>query len=87
MEGKTWIDPRKGVLTPGQEKFGDDLWVNKGIMEAVDGLAISIADNKGLQAAKEAVIKKLGEDKAEEYVTFLYQVVDAIFVGLGYTEE
>lgn len=82
-----WQDPRVGVLTPEQEQVADELWKNKGVMEALDGLGIKLADNKGIEAGKEALIKKIGIEKAKEVLTWLYQVIDAIFIVLTHHQE
>ena len=41
------MEERKGFFTPEQEKLLDDLYDGKGIVEALDGLAIRSADNYG----------------------------------------
>lgn len=67
-------ETRKGVLTPEQEKILDDLVKLKGIAEALDGPAITIIDNQG--------IERLLEKVPAETKEIIYQVVDMIFKGL-----
>ena len=67
-------DTREGFLTPEQEKILDDLYEGKGIIEAVDGLAIRIADNKGLQQLKSKI--------PSDVLPVIYEVIDSVFEAL-----
>lgn len=69
------MDTRKGFLTPEQEKKVDDLAVfqNK-FAEALDGPAISMADNQGLERLKPAIIEKY-----PDALPMIYEIIDAIF--------
>ena len=65
---------RKGVMTPEQEQILDDLIKVPGIGEALDGPAISIIDNQG--------IDRLLEKATPETKQAIYEVVDILFAGL-----
>ena len=69
------MEDRKGVMTPEQEKLLDELVELKGIAEALDGPAISLIDNQG--------IERLMEKANQETKEIIYQVVDMIFEGLS----
>lgn len=69
------MEERKGFLTPNQEKGLDELWVNKGLVEAADGPAIRLADNLGLERAKKEI--------PAEYLPVIYGVIDEILKSLG----
>lgn len=69
------MEERKGILTPNQEKGADELWVNKGVMEAVDGPAIKLADNQ--------VIERLKGKIPVEYHSSIYEIVDELFRAFG----
>ena len=71
-------EERVGFLLPEQEKQLDDLIELKGIAEAVDGLAIKMADNKGLELLKAKI--------PAEYLPVIYEVVDEIFNYLPKSE-
>jgi len=71
-------DTRKGFLLPEQEKITDDLIDLKGIAELIDGTAISLADNQGLERLKRKLVEKFGE----EVLPAIYEIVDAIFIPL-----
>ena len=66
---------RKGALTPDQEKILDELIKLKGVAEALDGAAISLIDNQG--------IDRLLAKASPEVKEIVYQVVDMIFDGLS----
>jgi hypothetical protein len=68
---------RKGFLTSEQEKQVDDLVELNGIAEALDGPAITLADNQGLERLKAGIIEKY-----PEILPTMYEVVDAIFAAL-----
>jgi len=68
------MEERKGFFTPEQEQILDDLYEGKGIVEALDGLAIRAADNYGLQKLKEKI--------PETYLPIIYEVIDQIFEAL-----
>ncbi len=75
---------RKGILTPEQEKTLDGLLVlNNKAAEAVDGLAISLIDNQGIERLKEKMEANY-PGALEEYV---YPIIDAIFDGLEKIKE
>jgi len=70
---------RKGVMTADQEKILDNLieFDNK-IVEAADGLAITLIDNKGIEILKDKLEAKYPGASEE----FVYPIIDAIFEGL-----
>ena len=69
---------RKGFLTPEQEKVLDGLLkFNNKIAESVDGLAIQLIDNQGLERLK-AKIEALHPGA----VALVYEVVDELFNAL-----
>lgn len=76
------MEERKGFLTPDQEKLLDELIVLKGVSEALDGPAIRIADNVGLQKLKDKLLVE-----SPEVLELIYMVVDEIFTALGSLEE
>lgn len=65
---------RKGFFTPDQEKMLDDLYDGKGILEALDGVAIRLADNKGLEKLKEKI--------PEDVLPVIYEIIDQIFIAI-----
>jgi len=65
---------RKGFLTPEQEKVLDELVELKGIAEALDGPAITLIDNQGLERLKEKI--------PAEVLPIVYEVIDEIFRSL-----
>jgi hypothetical protein len=68
-------DTRKGFLTPEQEKKVDDLVVLQSkLAEALDGPAIALADNQGLERLKVKLVEKW-----PEALPIMYEIVDAIF--------
>ena len=69
------MDERKGILTPDQEKLLDKLAEFKGIAEAVDGVAISLIDNQGIEKLKAKI--------PPEYLPVVYEIVDEIFKALA----
>lgn len=69
------MEERKGFFTPNQEKGIDELIELKGIAEKLDGLAIKLADNKGLEKLKSKV--------PGEYLPVIYEVVDEVLLALG----
>ena len=77
METNEFVDDRLGFLTPDEEKKADTYLKLKGLWEAVDGPAIKIADNQGLQLLKE----KFLADKPD-VVAIVYEVIDAVFAIL-----
>lgn len=76
---------RKGILTPDQEKTLDKIIViNNKLGESVDGLAISLIDNQVIEQLKSALESKY--PGATE--TYVYPIIDALFVGIdAITEE
>jgi len=72
------MEERKGFLTPEQEKQLDDLIELKGIAEALDGAAIKLADNQGLERLKAKI--------PEDVLPVVYEVIDEIFKALSLTE-
>jgi hypothetical protein len=72
------MEERKGFLTPEQEKILDELIKLKGIAEKVDGIAIQLIDNQGLERLKKTI-----EEKHPGAKELIYQVIDAIFLGLA----
>jgi len=71
------MEERKGFLTPDQEAKLDKLIKLKGITEAVDGPAIKIADNVGLEKLKAKL-----QAENPEIIPFIYTVIDEIFAAL-----
>lgn len=71
------MEERKGFLTPEQEKKLDALIELKGVMEAVDGPAIKIADNVGLEKLKAKIVAE-----NPELLDIIYQVIDEIMAAL-----
>lgn len=71
------MEERKGFLTPEQEKKLDALIELKGIYEAMDGPAIKIADNVGLEKLKSKIVTD-----NPDVLPFIYQVVDEIMAAL-----
>lgn len=70
---------RKGFLTPEQEKTLDGLLkFNNKIVESVDGLAIQLIDNQGLERLKAKI-----EELHPGAVALVYEVVDELFNALG----
>lgn len=67
-------EERKGILTPEQEKILDDVMQFKGVAEKIDGLAIQVIDNQGLERLKQQMEEKY-PGCSEEYV---YPVVDSL---------
>lgn len=71
-------DTRKGFLLPEQEKLLDELIELKGIAEALDGTAIKITDNTGLQKLKEKIFAE-----KPEMLEMIYMVIDELFLALN----
>lgn len=71
------MEERIGFLTPEQEKKLDELIELKGISEALDGPAIKIADNVGLQKLKEKLLAS-----QPDILPIIYQIIDEIFSAL-----
>jgi hypothetical protein len=71
-------DTRKGFLTPDQEQQLDAVIQGSKLVEALDGPAIKIADNQGLERLKPAMVEKFGPEVLE----MVYEVVDTIFESL-----
>jgi len=71
-------EERKGALTPDQEKTLDKLVkLNNKLAEALDGPAISLIDNQGIERILDAADKKNPEIRP-----VVLEVVDIIFAGL-----
>jgi len=70
-------DERKGFLTPEQEKQADLLIKAKGIAEALDGPAITLTDNQGLERLKTQLVEKY-----PDVLPIVYEIIDAIFAVL-----
>jgi hypothetical protein len=71
------MEERKGFLTPEQEKKLDTLIELKGIYEALDGTAIKIADNIGLEKLKAKITAE-----NPDVLPIIYQVIDEIMASL-----
>lgn len=70
---------RKGVLTPEQEQVLDRLVkFNSPVAEKLDGPAITLIDNQGLERLKNSMEEKYPGSTEE----FIYPIVDALFEGL-----
>jgi len=67
-------EERKGILTPEQEQQLDDLLDLNGVYEMLDGPAIRLADNQGIELLKQKL--------PEEYLPILYEIVDELFKAL-----
>jgi hypothetical protein len=67
-------DTRKGFLTPEQEKQVDVLIKASGIVEALDGPAITLGDNQGLERLKGKLIEKW-----PDALPVIYEVIDEVF--------
>jgi len=76
------MEDRKGFLTPEQEEKLDRVIELKGIYEAMDGPAIRIADNKGLEALKKKIVEQY-----PAVLPIVYEVVDAIMEVIPDVEE
>lgn len=73
------MEERKGVMKPDQEKTLDKLIkLNNKFGEAIDGLAITLVDNKGLEILKNEAEKKFPGVTEE----FIYPIVDGLFEAL-----
>jgi hypothetical protein len=73
------MDERKGILTPAQEKILDELLkFNNGLAESMDGPAITLIDNQGIEILKDKLEEKYPGVSQE----FLYPIIDALFAGL-----
>lgn len=68
------MEERKGFFTPEQEKILDDLYEGSGIVEAMDGTVIRLADNLGLEKIKEKI--------PPEVLPFVYEIIDEVFNAL-----
>ncbi len=68
------MEDRKGFLLPEQEQFLDDIIVLSGVYEAMDGVAIRLADNVGLEKLKTKV--------PAEVLPLVYDVLDQVFEAL-----
>lgn len=77
METNNFVDDRLGFLTPDQHKKTDTYIKLKGIWEAIDGPAIKMIDDRGLQLLKE----KFLSDKPD-VLQLVYEVIDAVFAIL-----
>ena len=77
-------EERKGFLTPEQEKILDKLYKPKSaVAEKLDGPAIQLADNQGLERVKKVIV-----EKHTDALPLIYEVVDGIFEVLaGMVEE
>lgn len=69
------MEERKGLLTEEQEKILDDLIELKGISESLDGMAIRLADNMGLEKLKAKI--------PAEYLPVVYEIIDELFKALA----
>jgi hypothetical protein len=75
-------DTRKGFLTPEQEKQIDGLVKLSGVAEALDGPAISLADNQGLERLKPAILAKW-----PDALPIIYELIDAILASIPVVKE
>lgn len=71
------MEERKGFLTPAQEKQLDALIKLDGIAESLDGPAISLADNQGLERLKSQITEKY-----PEMLPVIYEIIDTILGAL-----
>ena len=72
-------EERKGALTKEQEKILDELIkFNNKIAESLDGPAITLIDNQGI----ERLLDK-ADEKNPDIRPVVYEVVDMIFAGLS----
>jgi hypothetical protein len=73
------MEERKGFLTPEQEVILDGLIKFKSsLAEKVDGIAIKLLDNQGLERVKQSIA-----EKNPDAIPVIYEVVDMIFAGLA----
>lgn len=66
---------RKGFLTKNQEEGLDRLIELKGIAETLDGPAIRLADNQGLERLKNKI--------PEDVLPTVYAIIDEFLSALG----
>jgi hypothetical protein len=76
-------DTRKGFLTPEQEQKIDDLkeFSNR-FAESLDGPAIRLADNQGLERLKPII-----NEKWPDVLPYIYEIVDGIMAALPETKK
>ena len=72
------MEERKGIFTPEQEQLLDELIVLKKGGESIDGLAIRLLDNYGIETLKSKLL-----EKSPETLPILYEIVDALMNALG----
>ncbi len=68
---------RKGVFTQEQEELLDKLFVNSGIVEAMDGVAIRMVDNIAIEKIKAKI--------PAEYLPMVYEIIDEVMGALAKT--
>lgn len=72
-------ESRKGILTPEQEAILEKvLKFNNKLAEVIDGPAIQLIDNQGLERAKAKLL-----EKAPESEELLYEIVDILMDGIA----
>lgn len=72
-------ESRKGILTPEQEAILEKvLKFNNKLAEVIDGPAIQLIDNQGLERAKQKLL-----EKAPESEELLYEIVDILMDGIA----
>lgn len=72
------MEPRKGILTPEQEETLEKvLKFNSKLAEVIDGPAIKLIDNQGIERVKAKLLENHPE--AEES---LYEIVDMLMAGI-----
>jgi hypothetical protein len=72
------MEERKGFLTPEQQTIVDKLLKLKGVWELLDGKAIQLTDDIGLEKVKGEIVKKWGV----EILPDIYNVIDLLFEAL-----
>ncbi|MFA5196162.1 MAG: hypothetical protein WC401_10230 [Bacteroidales bacterium] len=70
-------DTRKGFLTPEQEEKLDRVIKLNGVAESVDGIAIKLADNQGLERLKGQITEKW-----PDALPVIYEIIDAIIEAI-----
>ena len=65
---------RKGFLTPEQEQMIDSWVFEGGVADAIDGIALQLLDNQGLEKLKEKV--------PEDVLPHVYEVIDELLPAL-----
>jgi hypothetical protein len=76
--GKIEGDTRRGFVLPEGESKLDRVVKLSGIAETLDGPAIKLADNVGLEMAKKKIVEKWGVDILPDIYGVVDMIIDAI---------